>query len=558
MARPMAERLAQAVLHEDVARGRIDDAWAYTRPDRRDRCLMRPCHGLVNLPERLGRRSELNRARKIHAVSVVDAPKVQHGRVTGVQSPFRRSGMREGTVRARRHDRVERRSGKSRATNRRVELGGNLVLPPAHRHEIAQATGDPGDTAPPFADRLDFRHVLDHACALDDPVRGDQYRSRTVCAQRRRRAAGEIARHRVEAAHRQPRRFDPDALARFPPQQIDDGCVVGVGHRLDDNRAGLERRDERLRGRHIAEIHHEDACVRKEHHGSRGAGEPGEISNVWKMRHDEGIERRRVHVRAHALDTRKDGHARQRERRTAPRADWIATRNISRRAIAGSGVDAVTGGAITGAASTGTGSRTGTCSGAFGGSTQSARPKSEPGFCPFDRLSAGPFDEFRAGPFDGLRAGPFDRLAAGPFERLSAGAFDELGGAALDTLTAGAFKTLRAALDRLGPADTPMAGATAVAVAAAIGPADTAGESPASGAAMTGADSGRLRCRSWISARPRIAARFSGALLRTTSSSLRASSYCAVSISARPSVTRAERYEGCRWRPMRQVSIASA
>ena len=47
--------------------------------------------------------------------------------------------------------------------------------------------------------------------------------------------------------------------------------------------------------------------------------------------------------------------------------------------------------------------------------------------------------------------------------------------------------------------------------------------------------------RSWICARPRIAARFSGAERRTVSSSSRASSYSPVSMSARPSVTRAER-----------------
>ena len=50
--------------------------------------------------------------------------------------------------------------------------------------------------------------------------------------------------------------------------------------------------------------------------------------------------------------------------------------------------------------------------------------------------------------------------------------------------------------------------------------------------------------RSWISATPRIAARFSGALLRTVVSSVRPASSSFSSMSARPSVTRAERYPG--------------
>ena len=59
-------------------------------------------------------------------------------------------------------------------------------------------------------------------------------------------------------------------------------------------------------------------------------------------------------------------------------------------------------------------------------------------------------------------------------------------------------------------------------------------------------------------ARPRIAARFSGASLRTCSNSSRASSNRPTSSSARPSVTCAEKYAGWRTRPAVQAAIASS
>ena len=61
----------------------------------------------------------------------------------------------------------------------------------------------------------------------------------------------------------------------------------------------------------------------------------------------------------------------------------------------------------------------------------------------------------------------------------------------------------------------------------------------------TGASAaGRLPPRSWISPRPRMADRFSGAPASTVSNSSRAASSSPSSTSARPSVTRADRYPG--------------
>src|SRR5687767_13609497 len=78
------------------------------------------------------------------------------------------------------------------------------------------------------------------------------------------------------------------------------------------------------------------------------------------------------------------------------------------------------------------------------------------------------------------------------------------------------------------------------------------------GPVATGSEDAESPARAWSSAMHFNASRLSGAATITYSSSVRASGYCCNSSSARPSVTRAERYVGWCSSPERQTRTASS
>src|SRR4029079_2263701 len=78
VARPMAERISQAMSVQHPERGRVDLACGHARPHRLDCGLLGFGDRPVQPGQRLAWSAKLNRTSKIHAVSVVDASEVQH------------------------------------------------------------------------------------------------------------------------------------------------------------------------------------------------------------------------------------------------------------------------------------------------------------------------------------------------------------------------------------------------------------------------------------------------------------------------------------------------
>ena len=170
----MHERLAQSPGRKHVPGRRIDQARLDPRPNRRNRRVVRRTDCGKRAGECVTRGRQLNRARQIHAVSVVDTSEVQHHAVSRAEPPWAGPGVRKGAVRAGCDDRLECRLRKPRLTQKAVHVSGNLELRPAGGDDLERPRGHLGEETRRLPQSPDLEGILYQAAPLDNSLGRDQ------------------------------------------------------------------------------------------------------------------------------------------------------------------------------------------------------------------------------------------------------------------------------------------------------------------------------------------------------------------------------------------------
>src|SRR5215218_10383601 len=124
----VSERLAQSVPDEHVPRGPVDLARHYPGPNCRNRRRVGLPDGPSQTKQLQHRRAKVQRPRKIYAVSVVDAPEVQHHPLARREPSGPRTGVWTGAIRTRCDDRLERGTLEPGRADCRVDGCGHLQL----------------------------------------------------------------------------------------------------------------------------------------------------------------------------------------------------------------------------------------------------------------------------------------------------------------------------------------------------------------------------------------------------------------------------------------------
>ena len=138
----MAECLPKPMPFKHFACGGVDRAGAGARSNGPDGRRLRQLDGVVKPPQILPGRPKLDRSSQIHAVSVVDAPEVQHGRLPYFERPVRRPRVRQRTVGPRGHDRVECRTAEPGVLHRHLDVERHVALTAAGGNERWQPPRD--------------------------------------------------------------------------------------------------------------------------------------------------------------------------------------------------------------------------------------------------------------------------------------------------------------------------------------------------------------------------------------------------------------------------------
>ena len=127
---------------------------------------MRLAHGVEHPAEGTTCGPQLDRARQIHAVSVVDPPEVQHHPIPGREDPGARPGVRQGAVGPGRHDGLERRFRETGAPQRQFDLERDLGLGPSRPNRRQGFERRRRQHPGRLPHDLDLAVVLDHPGAL--------------------------------------------------------------------------------------------------------------------------------------------------------------------------------------------------------------------------------------------------------------------------------------------------------------------------------------------------------------------------------------------------------
>ena len=170
----MHECVAQPPCREHLPGGRIDQAGLHTGPNHRNRRGMCGTDRGERARKRVACRRQLNRARQIHAVSVVDTSEVQHHAVARGEPTRPGPGMRQGAVGAGGDNRVERRSRKPRLTEEGIDITSNLELRPAGTDGVEHAPGHFRQHARGLPESADLEGILYHTGPLDDSLGRNQ------------------------------------------------------------------------------------------------------------------------------------------------------------------------------------------------------------------------------------------------------------------------------------------------------------------------------------------------------------------------------------------------
>ena len=157
-------------------------------------------NGIEHVRSRGCRGRQLNRARQIHAVSVVDTPEVQHDAVPRPSTPPSRTGVRQRAVRSGCDDRLERRTLESGSSYCAVDVRRHVPLGTARQSTQCQdLPSDVRQHPRRSAQRRDLGVVLDQTAPARPPFnRGQSRRHGSVAAP----ASASAVCQPVEAAQR--------------------------------------------------------------------------------------------------------------------------------------------------------------------------------------------------------------------------------------------------------------------------------------------------------------------------------------------------------------------
>ena len=299
------ERLFQSISAERGASRVINRARPGPGPNCRNRSLLSLSDGYEQTAKICACIAELNRPGKIHAVSVVDAAKVQHHPVPFGENPRAGTGVRQGAIRPRGNNSLKRGPLEAQAAQHRIQISGDLHLGsprPGQRRGLGCRTTEPPSS---FSQRSDLGVIFHHSVTLDDPFRRDERRTSVRALKRCRRRPGQSRGQPVEPADRHRRGLDPDAPRASLAQDLGERLVVTPRRHDDGEVVGEIRSRSHEAPRHglIPEVDDEHARRRCEDDQAGGADKSGEIADVGQVRHDERVDGGGAHALPGTIET---------------------------------------------------------------------------------------------------------------------------------------------------------------------------------------------------------------------------------------------------------------
>ena len=217
-------------------------------------------HRVIQSPQVVPGGPKLNRTRQIHAVSVVDAPEVQHRRIPRLE-PARSVGRACGRTLLGPDATMVSNAGRQNPASRIATSSSNATS----RSRLPADTKDGSRRAIADSRRPASRNVaisswsLTIAYPLDQPLRRDHRRGPMVGLQREWRPGGKRAPKCVEAADRQPRRFHAGANNGLSFQDSYDRFVVAAFSDFHGEQIGRQSCSDLLCRRHVPEVNQEQA-----------------------------------------------------------------------------------------------------------------------------------------------------------------------------------------------------------------------------------------------------------------------------------------------------------